>query len=220
MMTRVFPRIIFELRSLGGSFILFSLLSLAAVVAVAALGGELLDVETICFEVASPLVAAIAVGEWGQVKADGSRDIVAAQSRSLFSWVGMRFLTVFLAISIFACVGMAAACLLKSNLSFWGALAHYMPPALLFATACMLLNCLFVQEHTGTLVCCVLCIAALVSTSLLQLPFFELFYPFSGLVGDFSETGAANKAVLLALSLIGWLGIYAVCKTRRPVLET
>lgn len=209
----------FELRSAGPGLALLSALYLGGVLAAALLDGNLLDLGVVCFEVASPLFLAVILGEWGAVKTDGCRDIVAAQGRSLLAWVLAKFVLVSAAVCVFVVAGMALACALGDAPFLAELLVLFAPPAFLFATACMLFNCLLGQEHAATLACCVLWVAALVSAGLSQAPVLELLYPFPGLAGGIPEGQLANRAALVGLSVLGWAGVFAVCKSRRCVLD-
>ena len=88
-------RIVSEAKIFGVNFFLVSAFLTLAVLALSVLGGDLLDFYPTAFEVVFPLFAAIAAGEWGKTRADGNFDCIAAQSRSLFGWVFLRYAAAF-----------------------------------------------------------------------------------------------------------------------------
>ena len=159
-----------ELRVLGSSLFLLSAALPAALVLFALAAGDLLALSLPAFEVALPLYAAIAVGEWGKLRADGGFEVIAAQSRDLFPWVLARYLAIMGVVCPFALAGMAAVSLARGELPLWEMAAVSFPTVFLFSSLSALCALLFSREHVASLVCGVLWLAALLARGLLRLP--------------------------------------------------
>ena len=82
-------------------FILAAAFTIALVV-LSAIAGELLPFYPVSFEVIFPFFVTIAVGEWGKTRADSNFDIIAAQGKSLFRWILLRYGITFGISSVFA----------------------------------------------------------------------------------------------------------------------
>lgn len=93
-----------ELKIMGINLMLISAALVVVSSLLALLGGDLLNLSCISFEVIFPFFSAIAVGEWGKTRADDNYEVIKAQGKSLFAWVLSRFLAVFITVSLFGCV--------------------------------------------------------------------------------------------------------------------
>ena len=111
-------RLLLELKIAGINFPLVTAALSLALVLFAALAGELLDFAPIAFEVAFPLYAAIAVGEWARFRSDAAFEAIAAQSPARFPWMLWRFFAVFAAVSLFALATMLAAACIRPGLAW------------------------------------------------------------------------------------------------------
>lgn len=201
-----------ELRVLGSSLCLLSAALLAALVLLALAAGDLLALSLPAFEVALPLYAAIAVGEWGKLRTDGGFEVIAAQSRDLFPWVLARYLAVMGVVCLFALAGMAAVSLARGELPLWEMAAVSFPTVFLFSSLSALCALLFSREHVASLVCGVLWLAALLARGLLRLPWVQFVYPFLRFAGDENGVWPVNKAVMTALGLLLWGLAYRFAK--------
>ena len=76
-----------ELKILGINPILIFSSIVVVFTIIAIFAGEMLNLSLIGFEVIFPFIAAMSIGEWGKIKADDNYDLIAAQGKSLFSWV-------------------------------------------------------------------------------------------------------------------------------------
>lgn len=204
-----------EMKIAGINPILISAAVVAAFAMLARFGGDLLNLSCIGFEVIFPFFAAIAVGEWGKTRADDNFDVIAAQGKSLFSWVLSRFAVVFATVCLFAVLGMVIVFLLRNEMSLGEMALMYLSPALFLATLGALLNIFFVQEHISTLICGVIWLVTMLARSLLRFPGAEYFYMFIRYAGDQSGVWLVNKLVLVVVSLFLWGVIYLFCKSRR-----
>ena len=201
-----------ELRVLGTSLCLLSTALLAVLVLLALAAGDLLALSLPAFEMALPLYAAIAVGEWGKLRADGGFEVIAAQSRDLFPWVLARYLAVMGVVCLFALAGMAAMSLARGELPLWEMAAVSFPTVFLFSSLSALCALLFSREHIASLVCGVLWLAALLARGLLRLPWVQYVYPFLRFAGDENGVWPVNKAVMTALDLLLWGLAYRFAK--------
>ncbi len=207
-------RLLYEHKIMGTNPIWISASFVAVLAFLAFFGGELLNLSCIGFEVVIPFFAAIAVGEWGKTKADASFDIIASQSKSLFTWVSARFAAVFSTISIFAFAGMAVVSFARNEMPLGEMFLIYLAPAFFLSTLCLLCGLCSSQEHIATLISGIIWLLAMLTRSLLRFPGVEYVYPFIRYTGDQNGIWLINKAVLLALSLVLWVIIWLLCKKR------
>lgn len=183
-----------------------------------AFGGDLIALSFVSYEVLYPFYAAIAVTEWGKIRTDPIFDVAAAQSRSLFLWVVIRFAFVFFIVSGIASFGIWGAQVLREEASYGHLMWVYATTALFFASFGTLVSLLSRVEHlsaalTGMVWLFFLAARAIVETS----PVTRYFYPFMRLVAPADSIWVLNKWVLLALSGLFWVGIWLVCRMRRLI---
>ena len=184
------------------------ILILASIVAVFAflsvVGGELLFLSNIGFEVIFPIFTAIAVSEWGRFKSDDNFDIIAAQCRSLSAWIFYRFIAVFGEAAGFAFSAMLLVFAARQEMPLWEMAFLYFPPAFFLSTVSVLFGVCLSQEHAATLFCGMVWLSALMARSLLQIPGVEYVYLFIRYAGDPNGIWLMNKGVLCAASLLLW----------------
>lgn len=187
-----------------------ALVLLLAVLALFA--GELLNVSRVGFEVIFPFFAAVAIGEWGKIRADDNIDLIAAQCESAFSWAAIRYAAVMSIVNLFAAAGMLLICLIRGEMPFSEMLISYFPAAFLLSSLSILTDVLFAREHLAATVCGILWLAELMLQSLLRFPLVQYFYLFAGFAGIRGEVWLVNKGVLCAIGVVIWCGIYFLCK--------
>lgn len=117
-----------EIKIIGINFFILSATFTIALIILFAIAGELIDFYPVSFEVIFPFFATIALGEWGKTRADSSFDIIAAQSKSLFHWVLLRFVIIFGISSVFAVFCMVFSSAFRYELPLWELLIIYFPP--------------------------------------------------------------------------------------------
>jgi len=207
-------RLIFEKKIMGiNALLIFA--SLTAVVALLAyFGGELLNLSNIGFEVIYPYMTTIAVGEWGKTRSDTNFDIIAAQSKSLFEWVVIRFWAVFLTGSLFAFIGMVIVFLIRREIAICEMEILYFPPAFFLSTLCAFFGISLSREHTATLITGIYWILSMLARSLLRIPGVEYVYLFIRFAGDANDIWLMNKIALTLLGLGFWIVIYLLCRKR------
>ncbi len=201
-----------EIKICGINFFLVSAAFTAALILFAAIAGELLDFYPVSFEVLFPFYAAIAAGEWGKTRADSNFDIIAAQSKSLFQWVLLRFATVFGIVSLFAVFGMAASSAMRYELPLAELLVMYFPPAFFLSSLCALSGILCRQEHAAAAVCGLVWLITLLTRSLLRHPGFAFIYLFIRFAGDPNQIWLWNKGIVTAAGLFLWVLLYRKCR--------
>ena len=201
-----------ELRIAGGNLFLLAAALSAALILLAALSGELLPAGVVSSEVILPFFTAVAVSEWGRTRSDGSFEVIAAQSRSLFRWVLIRTAAVFGVCVLFSLACLAAVCALRPEQPFWELTVAYLAPALLLVSLSALAGLYSAQEHAAALVCGILWLAALLARGLLRLPGVEDVYLFLRFAGDEHGVWPVNKAVLSAAGLLLWWPIRHRCR--------
>lgn len=201
-----------EIKNAGSNLYTISAALVAALILFAIFAGDLLDLSSLGFEVIFPFFTAIAIGEWGKTKADDNYDVIAAQSKSVFRWVTLRYIAIMGMVSLFAVVGLIAASFIRNEMPVWELLLTYFPTALCLSSLSLLIGVRYSQEHIATLVCGVVWLVGLMARSLLRLPFVEYIYPFIRFAGDPGGIWLVNKAVLCAVSFLLWCMIYRTCK--------
>jgi hypothetical protein len=204
----IMSRITLELKIIGLNPILISSAITLLLVLLAVLTGDLLNLSCIGFEIIFPFYTAIAVGEWGRIRADDNYDLIAAQGRSLFEWVSLRFFVVFTTTSLYAVIGMVVVSHLRNEMPLGEMFIIYFSPAMLLSTLAALLNLFLTKEHSSTLICGIVWIITVLMRSRLLLPGMEYVYLFIRSAGDQNGIWLMNKTVLLIISGILWLGIY------------
>lgn len=207
-----------ELQIAGSNLFIISASFAGILIVLALLAGELLDLSGIGFEVLFPFFAVIAVGEWGKTRADDNYDVIAAQSKSLFKWMAIRYIAVMGAVSTFAIVGMAAVSFIRNEMPVWELLLTYFPTAFFLSSIGAWIGAYVPQEHVATLSCGVMWLVVLMARSLLQFPGVEYFYLFIRYAGDPNGIWLINKIILCAVGSAIWGAIYLTCK-RRKTLE-
>lgn len=207
-------QLLYEQKIIQMNLIWISIAFVGVFTLLAFLGGEFLNLSCAGFEVVAPFFAAIAVGEWGKIKSDENYDIITSQGKSMFLWVLIRFITVFLTVSVFIFISMLIVQSIRNEMSLGEMSLTYFAPAFLFSTLCALCGLCFSQEHISTMISGIIWLIALLTSSLLRYSGVEYVYPFIRYAGDNNSIWPINKAILLGLSLVLWAIIYLLCKKR------
>lgn len=203
-----------ELKITGSNLYIISTALAAALILFAMFLGNLLDLSSIGFEVIFPFYTAIAIGEWGKTRADDNYDVIASQSQSLFKWVALRYIAIIGTVSLFAVVGSIAVSFIRNEMPVWELLLTYFSTAFFFSSLSALIGVCYSQEHIATLVCGVVWLVGLMTSSLLRLPGVEYLYPFIRFAGDQNGVWLVNKLILFVISLLLWCVVYWVCKIK------
>lgn len=204
--------ILMELQIIGSGLPLFSMALIVTLIFFSLISGELINPDNLGFEVIFPFFTAIAVGEWGKTRADTNYDVIAAQGKSLFRWVLIRYLAVSIICSLFALAGMAAISFTGSEIAMWELIYLYFPTAFLLSSLAMLTGLVYNREHMASLVCGLVWLASLMLRSLLRFPGFAYFYLFIRFAGVDNGVWLANKGIMCLVSLGIWGLIYRICQ--------
>ena len=204
-----------ELKIMGATPFLISATLAVLYTLVAVFSGELLDLSCAGFEVIFPFYAAIAVGEWGKIKADDNFEVIAAQTNSLFQWIATRALTVFAIVSLFAAVAMVSVVLLRDEMPLCELALTYFAPAFFLSSLGALFNLCLPAEHSTALLCGLIWLSTMLLQAALRFPGVEYVYLFIRYAGDPNGIWIYNKLILIAASLILWGILYFLCK-RNP----
>jgi hypothetical protein len=178
--------------------------------------GEMLNLSLLGFEVIFPFIAAMSIGEWGKIKADENYDVIAAQGKSLLSWVLYRSVAIFATVTLFAILCMVVVFYVRPEMPFWEMVYIYISPALILSTLAVLCNLIFTYEHVSTLICGIIWLLAMLSKSMLRFPAVNYIYLFIRFAGDQNRVWLINKTVIIAICAIIWTGIcLTFCKKNR-----
>ena len=205
-------RIESEVKIFGINFFIVSVAFTVAMIVLSIIAGDLLDFYPVSFEVIFPFFVTIVVGEWGKTRADSNFDIIAAQSKSLFKWVLLRYIIAFAISSLFAVFSMAGASVMRYEMPIWELIVLYFPPTFFLSSLCALLGIICRQEHIATLVCGVIWLIILLTRSLLRFPGLEYVYLFIRFAGDQNNIWLWNKGIITLAGLFLWCTIYWKCK--------
>ena len=125
-----------EVKIFGINFFIVSVTFTVAMIVLSIIAGDLLDFYPVSFEVVFPFFVTIVVGEWGKTRADSNFDIIAAQSKSLFKWVLLRYIIAFAISSLFAVFSMAGASVMRYEMPIWELIVLYFPPTFFLSSLC------------------------------------------------------------------------------------
>lgn len=212
MMRRIYGEILMEIQIIGSNLPLFSAAVIVAFIFISLISGERINLSSVGFEVVFPFFTAIAVGEWGKTRSDANYDVIAAQGKSLFRWILMRYLTVWGICGLSALGGMAAVFFIRKEMTVGELICIYFPTALLLSSLAVLTGLVYIREHTATLVCGLVWLVSLMLRSLLRFPRLAYFYPFIRFAGVDDSIWLINKGVLCLISLGLWWLIYWTCR--------
>ncbi len=201
-------RIESEIKIIGINFFILSAAFTTALIVLSATAGELFDFYPVSFEVIFPFFVTIVVGEWGKTRADNNFDLIAAQSKSLFRWVLLRYVICFGISGVFAAFCMIVSSILRYELPLWELLVIYLPPTFFLSSLCALLGIFFTQEHIATLICGIVWLIVLLIRSLLRLPGVEYIYLFIRYADSQDSIWLWNKGIITTAGFFLWGIIY------------
>lgn len=213
MMRRLRSKILMEIQIIGVNLPIFSAAITAAFTFFILTGGDLVDLSCVGYEVVFPFFTAIAVGEWGKTRSDANYDVIAAQGKSLFCWVLIRYLAIWSICGSSALCGMGAVSFIRKEMAVGKLICLYFPTAFLLSSLAALTGLVYVREHIAALVCSLVWLTSLMLPSLLLrfpgLAYFYLFIRFAGVDDDIWLT---NKGILCLMGMGLWGLIYWICK--------
>lgn len=204
-----------ELTLAGSNLYIICVALVVALTLLALFAGDLLDLSCIGYEVIFPFFAAITIGEWGKTRADDNYDAIAAQSKSLFNWVVMRYISFFSVTSVFAILGMIAVSLIRNEMPLWELVLTYFPTAFCLTSFGALIGLRYSWEHIATLACGIVWLMELMARGLLRVPGVKYCYLFIRFAGNPDNIWLINKAVIFAIGIILWFVIYLTCRNNK-----
>ena len=191
-----------------------SALLTAAFLIVCATGGENVNWGYLGFEVLFPFYMAIAIGEWCRTRSDQMFDVISAQGKSLFLWIVRRFLLLFVAVPVFAVMGMFAPFIITKTFMTGDLLLPFLPTAFFLSSVCVFLSLLSSVPHIPTMAVGVIWLFSIMSMSLLRFQPVQYFYLFVRFAGIDNSVWIVNKMILLLSGIALWLGVFIICKKR------
>jgi len=201
-----------EIKIIGINYFIVSAAFTIALIVFSAVSGELINFYPVSFEVIFPFFVVIAVGEWGKTRVDSNFDIIAAQSKSLFHWVLLRYVITFGISSVFAFFCMVFSSAFRYELPLWELLVIYFPPTFFLSSLCALLGIHYAGEHIATLTCGIVWLIILLIHSLLRISGIEYIYLFIRYADEQNPVWLWNKCIVTAIGLSLWGIIYLRCK--------
>ena len=186
----------------------------AAFLIVCATGGENVNWGYLGFEVLFPFYMAIAIGEWCRTRSDQMFDVISAQGKSLFLWIVRRFLLLFVAVTVFAVMGMFATFIITKTFMTEDLLLTFLPTAFFLSSVCVFLSLLSSVPHIPTMAVGVIWLFSIMSMSLLRFQPVQYFYLFVRFAGIDNSVWIVNKMILLLIGIALWLGVFIICKKR------
>lgn len=201
-----------EIKIMGINFFAVSAAFTTALIVLSVIAGALLDFYMVSFEVIFPFFVAIVVGEWGKTRADSNFDIVAAQCKSLFRWIIIRYVIAFGMSSVFAIFCMVISSIFRYEFPLWELLVIYFPTTFFLSSLCALLGICCRQEHVATLICGIVWLIVLLIRSLLRIPGVEYIYLFIRYADSQNPVWLCNKGIITIITLFLWNIIYLRCK--------
>lgn len=203
-----------EAKIMGINPFWISALLTAAFLIVCATGGDNVNWGYLGFEVLFPFYMAVAVGEWCRIRADQIFDVISAQGKSLFLWLVLRFLVLFVTVTVFAVIGMLGTVIITKTASIGELLLTFLPTAFFLSSVCIFLSVLSSIPHIPTMAVGVIWLFSIMSMSLLRFRPIQYLYLFIRFAGVDSSTWILNKLVLFVAGLILWLCVFIVCQKR------
>lgn len=197
-----------ELKIIGINFFIVSATLMIALIVLSIIAGELLNFYPVSFEVIFPYFVTIAVGEWGKTRADSNFEIIAAQSKSLFCWVLLRYVITIGISSVFAVSCMLFSSAFRYELLLWELFVIYFPPTLFLSSLCTLLGLHCTREHVATLICGIVWLTVILMRSLLGISGVQYFYLFIRYADNQSPVWLWNKSIITVAGLLLWGIIY------------
>lgn len=177
-------------------------------------GGNNVNWGYLGFEILFPFYAAIVIGEWCKTRTDPMFEVVSAQSKSLFGWIVRRFVLLFGVACIFAFAGIIGVAIIKGENSIPDLLFTFLPTAFFLSSVSVFISLLGNAPHIPTMAVGVLWLFSVMCMSLLRFTPIQYFYLFIRYAGISSPLWMMNKAILISLGIIFWLGVAFLCKKR------
>lgn len=213
------PNIKFERKIIGFNLYWISNLAVGAFLFLRSMGGNLINWNTLGFEVVFPFYTAIMTGECVKTRSDPMFEVFEAQSRSLFRWVFVRYLYTFVITGILVVIGMLVNQTMDSTFAFGKLLSIYLTTAFFLSSLAVLCSMFTKSSHAPVAVCGIYWLFSMLARSLLRISFVPYVYLFICFADESSPVWFLNKCILTVIGMIMWLIVWFLCKKRTAIMQ-
>ncbi|MGW8115215.1 hypothetical protein ACVS9P_08615 [Caproicibacterium sp. NSD3] len=209
----------FERKIIGFNLYWISILVVGTFLFLRFRGGNLINWNTLGFEVVFPFYTAIMIGECVKTRSDPMFEVFEAQSRSLFRWVFVRYLYTFVVIGVFALIGMIVYQTMDSAFSLGKFLFVYLSTAFFLSSLAVLCSMFTSSSHAAVAVCGIYWLFSMLIRSLLRISFVPYIYLFICFVDESGPIWFLNKCILTVIGIVMWLIVWLLCKKRIAITQ-
>ena len=183
------------------------------------MGGNLINWNTLGFEVVFPFCTAIMTGECVKTRSDPMFEILEAQSRSLFCWISIRYIYTFVVSGIFVTIGMVLSQTMDLPFAFGKFLFIYLTTSFFLSSLTVLCSMFTQSSHTAVAVCGIYWLFNMLAKSLLRISFVPYIYLFLCFADESSPIWFLNKWILTVTGIVMWLVVWLLCKKRTAIMQ-
>ena len=209
----------FERKIIGFNLYWISILAVGTFLLLRSMGGNLINWNTLGFEVLFPLYTAIMTGECVKIRSDPMFEVFEAQSRSLFRWVFVCYLYTFVVTGILVVIGMTVNQAMDSAFTFGKFLCIYLTTAFFLSTLAVLCSIFTSSSHVAVAVCGIYWLFSMLVRSLLKISFVPYVYLFICFADESSPVWLLNKCILTIMGMLMWLIVWLLCKKRIAIMQ-
>jgi hypothetical protein len=209
----------FERKIIGFNLYWISILVVGTFLFLRFMGGNLINWNTLGFEVIFPFYTAIMTGECVKTRSDPMFEVFEAQNESLFRWIFMRYLYTFVITGIFVVIGMIVYQTMDSAFSLGKFLFVYLSTAFFLSSFAVLCSMFTSSSHTAVAVCGIYWLFSILAKSLLSISFAPYVYLFICFADENSPIWFLNKCILTATAIVMWLVVWLLCKKRISIMQ-
>ncbi len=213
------PNIRFERKIIGFNLYWISILVVGAFLFLRSMGGNLINWDTLGFEVVLPFYTAIMTGECVKTRSDPMFEVFEAQNRSLFRWIFMRYLYTFVVVGVFVVIGIMANQTMNLAFAFGKFLFIYLATAFFLSSLAVLCSMFTQSSHAAVAVCGVYWLFSMLTRSLLRISFVPYIYLFICFVDESGLIWFLNKCILTVIGIVMWLIVWFLCKKRIAITQ-
>ena len=209
----------FERKIIGFNLYWISILVVGIFLFLRSRGGNLINWNTLGFEVVFPFYTAIMTGECVKTRSDPMFEVFEAQNRSLFRWIFMRYLYIFVITGILVVIGMLVNQIMDSTFSLGKFLFVYLSTAFFLSSLAVLCSMFTKSFHAAAAVCGIYWLFSMLTRSLLRISFVPYIYLFICFVDESGPVWFLNKCILTVIGIVMWLIVWLLCKKRIAILQ-
>jgi len=204
-----------EARRMGANVTIITASALIAITLLSMTGGDLVNLSLLGFEVLCPILIAILVCEWVQTLSDPMIEIIMVHSRSLFAWVVGRYIVVTGISGMLCVLCMIGLRLFVLDFQLFELLLVFTATSVFFTSFGVFSSFFSRQPHMPVAICGTFWLISLVVRSAVRFPGIALFHPMLRFVDGNTNIWVANKIILLIMSVLMWVWIYAKTRSGR-----